>query len=88
MPVAVRLFGGEAMRGWRIWVLVSVALGVAVWATLGLIFPDDEAGSLAARMLGKADGEANAHAEQIRQESRSAMRDVLLDAEEKEDESR
>jgi hypothetical protein len=41
-------------------------------------------------MLGKTDGKAgaNAHAEQIRPESRSAMRNILLDAEQKEGEPR
>ena len=77
--------------GWRIWVLVSVALGIALWATFSLVLPGAEAPpSLAAGMLGKTDGKAgaNAHAEQIRPESRSAMRNILLDAEQKEGEPR
>ena len=75
---------GETMMGWRIWVLVFAALGIALWATVGLVLPGDEKpSSMAAEMLGKSDGEPNTHAEQIRQESRNALREVLLDADEK-----
>jgi len=77
------------MTGFRIWILVFVALGIAIWASFGLVLPGDEKpSSIAAEMLGKSDGKPNAHAEQIRQESRNALREVLLDADEKDGESR
>ena len=80
---------GQTMMGWRIWVLVFVALGIALWASFGLVLPGDEKpSSIAVEMLGQSDGKPNAHAEQIRQESRNALREVLLDADEKDGESR
>ena len=80
---------GQKMMGWRTWVLVLAALAIGLWATFALVLEEDEAASsLAAELLAESEGQAHAHTEQIRQESRNALREVLRDAEEKDGPSR
>ena len=69
------------MIGWRFWVLLAVAAGFALWATSSLILLEEEAPVV------QVEGGAG-DVEQIRPESRQALRDILREAESAEDRSR
>ncbi len=69
------------MIGWRFWVLLAVAAGFALWATSSLILLEEETPVV------QVEGGAG-DVEQIRPESRQALRDILREAESAEDRSR
>jgi hypothetical protein len=69
------------MIGWRFWVLLAVAAVFGLWATSSLVLLEDEAPVL------QVDGGAGDF-EQIRPESRQALRDILREADSAEDSSR
>ena len=69
------------MIGWRFWVLLAVAAGFALWATSSLILLDEETPVVQLE-------EGGSDAEQIRPESRQALRDILREAESAEDRSK
>jgi hypothetical protein len=66
------------MVGWRFWLLVAVAVGFLVWATSALMSVDDESPAF---FRADVSGSAAPEAEQIRDESRAAMREILRGAE-------
>ena len=69
------------MIGWRFWVLLAVAAGFALWATSSLILLEEETPVV------QVEGGAG-DVEQIRPESRQALRDIRREAESAEDRSR
>jgi hypothetical protein len=72
------------MIGWRFWVLLAVAAGVALWATSSLMLFDGQAPRVPAVDAEGGPGDA----EQIREESRRALREILREAEPAEDRPR
>lgn len=69
------------MIGWRFWVLLAVAAGFALWATSSLILLDEQVPVVQVE-------EGGSDVEQIRPESRQALRDILREAESGEDRSK
>jgi hypothetical protein len=79
MP-AIQAAGGEAMIGWRFWMLLAVGIGFVLWAGSALVLRD---GTMPRVLAGwespSAKGETDSG--QIREESREAMREILRRAE-------
>ena len=78
MP-AIGVAEGEAMIGWRFWVLLAVAMGFVLWAGSELVLLDGKPPSLADSESLRAKGETDS--DRIRDESREAMREILRRAE-------
>lgn len=66
------------MVGWRFWLLLAVAAVFGFWALSSLLAVNDEPPAFSRP---PSDDPSKPAPEQIREESRKAMRDILRDAE-------
>ncbi len=77
---AIQAAEGEAMIGWRFWVLLAAGIGFVLWAGSALVLHDGKLPEILAGWESPA-AKSETDSGQIREESREAMRDILRRAE-------